>query len=239
VNVDADANSSGFYLVYPYFTKTIIPANTYEGVTYDSPTFIDSALWVANSSVSSDIVYEMLSLIYTDEGLAHIKAQKKVFENMSVATGTDGIITPFHPGAARFWIEKGVLLDTDNDGIPDISDTDDDNDGVADEYDYCPLMDSNGIDADANGCEDSFDELFDNIVTLVTEGAISEDLQTSLTSKVGNALKSSTKNNICAAVHQLEAFQNQIEAQRGNKVDNVEADMLIAYAENLIIQLLE
>ena len=239
VNVDADANSSGFYLKYPYFTKTIIPANTYEGVTYDSPTFQDSALWVANSSVSSDIVYEMLSIIYTDEGLAHIKAQKKVFENMSVATGTDGIITPFHPGAEKFWIEKGVLLDTDNDGTPDISDTDDDNDGVVDEFDYCPLIDSNGIDADANGCEDSFDELFDNIVTLVTEGAISEDIQTSLTSKVKNALKSSTKDNICAAVHKLEAFQNQIEAQRGNKVDNVEADMLIAYAENLIIQLLE
>jgi TRAP transporter TAXI family solute receptor len=124
VNVDADANSSEFYVKYPYFTKTIIPANTYEGVTYDSPTFQDSALWVANSSVSSDIVYEMLSIIYTDEGLAHIKAQKRVFENMSVATGTDGIITPFHPGAERFWIEKGFTIwlgdfdeDADVDGV--------------------------------------------------------------------------------------------------------------------------
>jgi hypothetical protein len=110
VNVDADASSSGFYSKYPYFTKTIIPANTYEGVTYDSPTFQDSALWVANSNVSSDIVYQMLSLIYTDEGLAHIKAQKKTFEHMAVATGTDGIVTPFHPGAKRFWREKGFTL---------------------------------------------------------------------------------------------------------------------------------
>ncbi len=110
VNIDADASSSGFYSKYPFFMQTIIPANTYEGVTYDSPTYQDSALWVANSNVSPDIVYQMLSLIYTEEGLAHIKAQKKTFEHMAVATGTDGIVTPFHPGAKRFWREKGYRL---------------------------------------------------------------------------------------------------------------------------------
>ena len=183
VNVDADANSSGFYLKYPYFTKTIIPANTYEGVDYDSPTFQDSALWVANSTVSSDIVYEMLSIIYTDEGLAHIKAQKKVFEHMSVATGTDGIITPFHPGAAKFWIEKGVMLDTDNDGVPDELDncttifnpdqTDDNGDGFGD---ACVSPDANvgeGTDI-GDGC-------------VIGEGAIiSEDASVGEESVIGD-----------------------------------------------------
>lgn len=121
VNVDADADLSGFYSTYPYFTKTIIPANTYEGVTYNSPSFQDSALWVANSTVSPDIVYEMLSLIYTDEGLAHIKAQKMTFEHMSVATGTDGIVTPFHPGAERFWREKGFTTEIKGDDIDEDS----------------------------------------------------------------------------------------------------------------------
>jgi hypothetical protein len=51
----------------------------------------------------------MLSLIYTDEGLAHMKAQKKTFKNMSLETGTDGVVTPFHPGAVKFWKEKGIL----------------------------------------------------------------------------------------------------------------------------------
>ena len=122
VNVDADANSSGFYVKYPYFTKMTIPASTYEGVDYDAPSFQDSALWMANSTVSSDTVYEMLSIMYTDEGLAHIKAQKKVFEHMAIDTGTDGIITPFHPGAERFWIEKGFTIwlgDFDEDGDVD------------------------------------------------------------------------------------------------------------------------
>lgn len=109
VNLDADATASGFYAKYPYFAKLSIPANTYKGVDYDSPSFQDSALWVANSKVSTEAVYKMLSLIYTDEGLAHMVEQKKTFKYMSIKTGPDGIVTPFHPGAEKFWKEKGVL----------------------------------------------------------------------------------------------------------------------------------
>ena len=36
-----------------------------------------------------------------------MRSQKKTFKNMSIATGTDGIVTPFHPGAEKFWREKG------------------------------------------------------------------------------------------------------------------------------------
>ena len=109
VNLDADAKASGFYDKYPYFSKLSVPANTYKGVDYESPSFQDSSLWVANSKVSADVVYKMLATIYTDEGLAHMREQKKTFKNMAIETGADGIVTPFHPGAEKFWKEKGVL----------------------------------------------------------------------------------------------------------------------------------
>ncbi len=51
----------------------------------------------------------MLSLIYTDEGLKHMKEQKKTFKNMSLETGTQGVVTPWHPGAVKFWKEKGMM----------------------------------------------------------------------------------------------------------------------------------
>ncbi len=109
VNVGKDADESGFYDKYPYFSKLSVPAGTYKGVQTDTPSFQDSALWVANSKVANDVVYEMLSLIYTDEGLAHMRSQKKTFKEMSIKTGTKGIVTPLHPGAIRFWKEKGLL----------------------------------------------------------------------------------------------------------------------------------
>ena len=109
VNLDADAEASGFYKQYPYFAKLAVPSGTYKGVDYDSPSFQDSALWVANAKVSDDVVYKMLSVIYTDEGLKHMVSQKKTFKEMSIENGVKGIVTPMHPGAQKFWKEKGAL----------------------------------------------------------------------------------------------------------------------------------
>ena len=109
VDLGQDALDSGFYEKYPYFSKLAVPAGTYKGVDHDTPSFQDSALWVANSKVPDDVVYDLLSKIYTDEGLAYMVSQKKTFKEMSVETGINGIVTPLHPGAEKFWKEKGLL----------------------------------------------------------------------------------------------------------------------------------
>lgn len=111
INLGKDAKDSGFFKQYPYFSTLNIPTGTYKGVDTDTPSFQDSALWVANKDVSADIVYDMLTKIYTDEGLAHMKEQKKTFKSMSIAAGVNGIVTPLHPGAEKFWKEKGLLTE--------------------------------------------------------------------------------------------------------------------------------
>jgi TRAP transporter TAXI family solute receptor len=93
------AQSSGFYDKYPYFAKLSVPAGTYKGVDRDIPSFQDSALWVANAKVPADVVYALLSKIYTPEGLAHMVNVKKTAKAMSVEDGAKGIVTPLHPGA--------------------------------------------------------------------------------------------------------------------------------------------
>ena len=109
VDLGKDAKESGFFEKYPYFTKLSVPAGTYKGVDKEAPSFQDSSLWVANAKVSADLVYNMLSIIYTEEGLAHMRGQKKTFKEMSIESGVNGIVTPLHPGAIRFWKEKGLL----------------------------------------------------------------------------------------------------------------------------------
>jgi TRAP-type uncharacterized transport system substrate-binding protein len=63
----------------------------------------------ASSKVPEEVVYDLLSKIYTDERLAYMRGQKKTFKEMAMGTGTDGIVTPMHPGAEKFWKEKGLL----------------------------------------------------------------------------------------------------------------------------------
>ena len=69
VNVYKDAEEVGMFKKYPVFSKVIIPANTYKGVTEDTITFQDSTLWVANSKVADDLVYKLLTLVYSKVGL--------------------------------------------------------------------------------------------------------------------------------------------------------------------------
>ncbi len=109
IDLAKDAEESGFFAKYPYFSKLSVPAGTYKGVDTDTPSFQDAALWVANSKVDADTVQKVLATIYTDEGLAHMLSQKKTFKNMSIQTGPTGVVTPFHPGAEKFWKEKGVM----------------------------------------------------------------------------------------------------------------------------------
>jgi hypothetical protein len=109
VDIHADAEASGYYKAYPYFSKLVIPAGTYKGVDTDVASFQDSTLWVANSKVPEDLVYQMLSIIFSEEGLKHMVSQKKTFKEMNIQNGVQGIVTPLHPGAEKFWKEKGVL----------------------------------------------------------------------------------------------------------------------------------
>nr|VFJ75085.1 MAG: hypothetical protein BECKFM1743C_GA0114222_108223 [Candidatus Kentron sp. FM]VFJ75565.1 MAG: hypothetical protein BECKFM1743A_GA0114220_108453 [Candidatus Kentron sp. FM]VFK21946.1 MAG: hypothetical protein BECKFM1743B_GA0114221_108283 [Candidatus Kentron sp. FM] len=75
----------------------------------ETPSFQDCALWVANAKVPAETVYRLLSLIYAPEGLAHMANRKETFRQMSIENGIEGIVTPLHPGAIRFWREKGIL----------------------------------------------------------------------------------------------------------------------------------
>lgn len=109
VDLNRDAEESQFFEAYPYFSRLSVPENTYRGVDHETPSFQDSALWVANAKVPEETVYQLLSMIYTEEGLAHMRGQKKTFKEMGIESGTQGIVTPMHPGAIRFWKEKGLL----------------------------------------------------------------------------------------------------------------------------------
>jgi hypothetical protein len=109
VDVYKDAEEIGMFKKYPYFSKVIIPANTYKGVTGDTVTFQDSTLWVANSKVPADVVYNLLKAVFSKEGLDYMVSVHKSAKAMSIANGTKGIVTPLHPGAEKFWKEKGVL----------------------------------------------------------------------------------------------------------------------------------
>ncbi len=106
----AAGQQAGFFDAYPFYTRQAIPQGTYGGVDTDVASFQDSALWVANKEVAADTVYAALKEIYSAGGLAYMVKVKSTARSMSIAAGLDGIITPIHEGAERFWTEKGLTI---------------------------------------------------------------------------------------------------------------------------------
>ncbi|MGK2904728.1 MAG: TAXI family TRAP transporter solute-binding subunit [Desulfuromonadales bacterium] len=107
------AKASNFFKENPYYAELIIPAGTYSGVDYDVQSVQDSAIWTAGKHVADDIVYAALQDAYSDEGLAYMVSVTKAAKSMQIKDGVYGIATPVHPGAAKFWTEKGLTMTED------------------------------------------------------------------------------------------------------------------------------
>lgn len=93
---------------FPFLVKDAIPAGTYKGQDKPVPTLSVQCILVVNKNMSDDDVYAMTKALY--ENLDDVaKAHNKGTE-ISVAHAADGITIPFHPGAARYFAEKGIKL---------------------------------------------------------------------------------------------------------------------------------
>jgi TRAP transporter TAXI family solute receptor len=110
IDVVEAGEKAGFFTDYPFYTKVVIPKGTYSGVDRDVQSFQDSALWVAGKHVKEDVVYNALGDIFSRQGLAYMVKVKSTAKAMSVKGGLEGIVTPVHPGAEKFWKEHGLTV---------------------------------------------------------------------------------------------------------------------------------
>ena len=91
----------------PPFVPAMIPSNTYAGQDKDVPTAAVVNYLVTSSAVSDDLAYQMTRLIFESlPELVNAHAAGKEIRLESAATGSP---VPLHPGAIRYYREKGVL----------------------------------------------------------------------------------------------------------------------------------
>ena len=108
IDMDVEAQASGFYKKYPYFEPVKIPGGIYPKVDTDTMTFGTGALLVAHKDTSADVIYKILKTAYSDEGRKFLTAAiGGRVKQMTVANGNKNLVAPLHPGAAKFWKEMG------------------------------------------------------------------------------------------------------------------------------------
>ncbi len=97
-------NSSKFYTTYK------IPANTYDGQTADVTTVTVKATLIVSAATSEEDVYNITKAIFDNKEAittAHAKGAELSLEN-----ATQGMTAPFHKGAAKYFAENNITVES-------------------------------------------------------------------------------------------------------------------------------
>ncbi|MCP5265111.1 MAG: TAXI family TRAP transporter solute-binding subunit [Burkholderiaceae bacterium] len=89
------------------YVKTKVPAGTYEGQKADVQTVAVANYLVTHSGVSDDLVYQMTKQLF--ENLPAMVAAHKAATAIRLDGALAGMPVPLHPGAERFYREKGLI----------------------------------------------------------------------------------------------------------------------------------
>ena len=91
---------------YPFYTLEKIPANTYKGQEREVLTPAVMAMLVARRDLSDDIVYKFTKAIFDNLGQFH--SAHAAAKGLTLQTALNGMPVPLHPGAEKFYREKGI-----------------------------------------------------------------------------------------------------------------------------------
>jgi hypothetical protein len=92
---------------YPYYVKASTPGGIYRGVDKDVPTFAVKATFVNSADVPDNVVYELVKAVFDD--LDSFKKLHPAYEHLTHEQMLEGLSAPLHPGAIKYYKEKGWM----------------------------------------------------------------------------------------------------------------------------------
>ena len=92
----------------PFFVQTVISKGVYEGVDH-TWTLGVGAQWLVSAEVPEGRVYAITKALWHDNVLTILKDGHPLGEMIRLKTALDGLTVPLHPGAARFYHERGMI----------------------------------------------------------------------------------------------------------------------------------
>ncbi len=94
----------------PWYAAYTIPAGTYKGFDEDAVTVTVKATLICSASLEDDVAYAIVSMIYDNaEAIAELHSKGA---ELSLEFATEGIAVPFAKGAAQYFAEHGIEVDT-------------------------------------------------------------------------------------------------------------------------------
>jgi TRAP transporter TAXI family solute receptor len=93
---------------YPWYNRGVIPAGTYNGQDQDVITTSITITLMVDQSVSDDIVYQMAKVMW--ENMDTLKLAHSALKDATIEGAVQNLANlPLHPGAEKYYKERGVL----------------------------------------------------------------------------------------------------------------------------------
>jgi uncharacterized protein len=93
---------------YGFFATDTIPANVYKGIG-EVKTIAVGAQWVTSAKQPDATIYEITKALWNDNSRKLLDAGHAKGKAITAQNATAGAGIPFHPGAEKFYKEKGLL----------------------------------------------------------------------------------------------------------------------------------
>ncbi|MFH1123240.1 MAG: TAXI family TRAP transporter solute-binding subunit [Pseudomonadota bacterium] len=90
----------------PLYVKGIIPAKTYPGQDVDVPIALVWNLLICNKEMKDKVAYDIVKTLFDHQ--PELIAVHKMAAKLKLESQIDGSPIPFHPGALRYFKEKGI-----------------------------------------------------------------------------------------------------------------------------------
>ncbi len=104
--VDALKKDFGFY------SLTEIPAGIYPGIDSATPSLGFCALWLVNADIDPDLVYAITRSLWHPATARLLATLDPIGKRIRLDRALDGLSVPLHPGAARFYREAGMAVES-------------------------------------------------------------------------------------------------------------------------------
>ncbi len=108
INLLDAAEEHDFFVNYPFYTKSVIPAGTYSGINEAIRSYQDNTLLITHQGTDPQLIKLTLKTLFSPEGVSFMRDKHPIALDLDLKLGLQGVQTPLHPEAVKFWWKQGL-----------------------------------------------------------------------------------------------------------------------------------
>ena len=96
---------------FSFYSPATIPAGSYRNVDTDTRSIGFYALWLVDADADPGLIYDITRAIWSDSSARLFAAIDPIGKQIRLVDALKGVSLPLHPGAERFYREKGFAVE--------------------------------------------------------------------------------------------------------------------------------